>query len=514
MKTSDANLSVWQATASLPPFAPMTRNQAADVCVVGAGIAGISTAYELARAGKSVIVLDSSSVGGGMTARTTAHLVSALDDRYFELEQLHGEEGARIAAESHSAAIGRIETIVREENIDCDFSRLDGFLFNPPGESEEVLTREYEAGVRAGLALEKVARAPMDFETGLALRFPNQAQFHPLKYLQALAEALVRAGGKIFTGSKVTSVAGGEGAHVETAAGYRVEAESVVVATNSPINDRYLIHTKQAPYLTYVLALEVPRGAAPHALFWDTAQEAGMQGSSGPIPYHYVRLESGAENDLLIVGGEDHKTGQASDFEERFLRLEKWTRERFPVAGEIVYRWSGQVMEPIDGMGYIGRNPLDAGNVFIATGDSGNGMTHGVIAGLLISDLIQGRENPWSKLYDPSRKSLRSALDFAHENLNVAAQFRDYVTGGDLAAFEEIGAGEGAILRDGLSKIAAYRDDAGALHKFSAVCPHLKCIVRWNGTEKTWDCPCHGSRFDALGKVTMGPAVSDLPAVE
>ena len=235
----------------------------------------------------------------------------------------------------------------------------------------------------------------------------------------------------------------------------------------------------------------------------------------GPIPYHYVRFARDEKGDVLIVGGEDHKSGQASDCEQRFAKLERWTREHFPFVGEVTDRWSGQVMEPVDGVAYIGRNPGEK-NVYVVTGDSGNGMTHGTIAGMLIVDLIAGRENPWTKLYDPARKTLKPAViaDYIAENTNVAAQLRDYVTPGDEPSADKIKNGEGAILREGAKKIAAYRDENGTLHEFSAVCPHLKCIVRWDSCEKTWDCPCHGSRFDALGRVLNGPAITDLQPLD
>jgi glycine/D-amino acid oxidase-like deaminating enzyme/nitrite reductase/ring-hydroxylating ferredoxin subunit len=448
-------------------------------------------------------VLDDGPIGGGMTGRTTAHLVNALDDRFFDLERLHGEQGARLSAESHTAAIDLIERIVSEESIDCDFTRLDGYLFVPPGESQDILDDELEAGRRAGLDLQKVERAPLDYDTGPALRFPNQAQFHPLKYLAALADAIERKGGRIYCGTHVSEIVGGEQARVTSVNGSVVTCEAIVVATNTPVNDLVAIHTKQAAYQTYVIGARFPRGSITRALYWDT-----------PDPYHYVRIQELEEDsELLIVGGEDHKTGQEDDANTRFSNLERWTRERFPVA-DIVYRWSGEVMEPVDGLAFIGRNPLDKDNVYIATGDSGNGMTHGTIAGILISDLISGRENDWEALYEPSRKTLRALPEFAKENINVAAQFADLITPGEVESVSEIQPGTGAVLRRGLTKIAAYRDESGKVHERSAICRHLGCVVDWNSLEKTWDCPCHGSRYDALGKVIQGPANSDLPEVE
>lgn len=508
---SGQTLSIWMATAEVPAHSPLRENTHADICIVGAGIAGMTTAYLLAREGKSVVVLDDGRIGGGMTERTTAHLSNAVDDRYFEIERLHGEKGARLAAQSHTAAIDRIETIIAEEAIDCEFERLDGYLFVPPGESKEILERELKAAHRAGLTeIEPVERAPIaSFDTGRSLRFPRQAQFHPLKYLSGLSRAIERDGGRIFTGTHASKMEGGAQARVETSDGFIVTADAIVIATNTPVNDIVTIHTKQAPYASYVIGARVPAGSVTRALYWDT-----------PDPYHYVRVESlssedGGDYDVLIVGGEDHKTGQEDDGDKRHARLEAWARERFPQIEKIEFRWSGQVMEPVDGVAFIGRNPGDPRNVYIATGDSGMGMTHGTIAGILITDLLMKRECSWAPLYDPSRITLRAPLEYVKENLNVAAQYvEDYLTGGDVDSVDEIAAGEGAIIRRGLTKVAAYRDEQGALHECSAACPHLGCVVNWNGVEKTWDCPCHGSRFDHHGRVINGPANTDLASVE
>jgi glycine/D-amino acid oxidase-like deaminating enzyme/nitrite reductase/ring-hydroxylating ferredoxin subunit len=505
----EATESVWMATVQPLRETPLNERTSADVCVVGAGIAGMTTAYLLAREGKSVVVLDDGPIGGGMTGRTTAHLVTALDDRYFELEKIHGEEGARLAAQSHSAAIDQVEAICKDEGIDCEFERLDGYLFVPPRDPKKILDDEFEAAHRAGLVdIERVDRVPWDsFDTGPALRFPRQAQFHPLKYLAGLTEAIKRKGGRIYTDSHAKEIEGGRSARVETTNHSAVNAEAIVVATNTPVNDLVAIHTKQAPYQTYVIGARIPRGSVTRGLYWDT-----------PDPYHYVRVETIGKGagayDVLIVGGEDHKTGQKDDAGRRFGALERWTRHRFPMVEGIEYRWSGEVMEPVDGLAFIGRNPMDSDNVFVATGDSGNGMTHGTIAGMLLTDMIVGRKNAWEKIYDPSRISLRSLGEFAKENLNVAVQYTDLVLAGDVDSVDKIKPDCGAILSRGLHKVAVYKDPEGGVHEFSAVCRHLGCIVNWNSLEKSWDCPCHGSRYDALGHVTQGPANSDLEPVK
>jgi glycine/D-amino acid oxidase-like deaminating enzyme/nitrite reductase/ring-hydroxylating ferredoxin subunit len=515
---SGGSVSIWMATAEIPPQPTLTENVNVDVCIVGAGIAGMTTAYLLLHQGKSVVVLDKGPIGGGQTGRTTAHLANAIDDSYFEIERLHGEEGARLAAESHAEAINRIEAIVAKEKIDCDFERLNGYLFVPPEESTEVLDLELEAARRAGLSnVKHLDRAPLDsFDTGPCLCFPKQAQFHPIKYLIGLAQAIGQHGGRIFTGVHVDRIKGGSHARIQTRSGQMVNATDVVVATNTPINDLVSIHTKQAPYMTYVIGARVPRGSITKGLYWDTSD-----------PYHYVRLQrisaiglieeynnKSKAHDMLIVGGEDHKTGQVDDPNDRYVRLEAWTRERFPMIEEIKFQWSGQVMEPIDGLAFIGRNPMDAPNVYIATGNSGMGMTHGTIAGILLTDLILGRENAWAHLYDPSRKTFRAGLEFAKENLNVIMQYKDWLIGSEVHSSDEIAPGTGAIIQRGLRKVAAYRDVKGMLHEHSAVCTHLGCIVAWNSGEKTWDCPCHGSRFDAYGKVISGPAIKDLAVLD
>lgn len=510
MQSSGSTVSVWMDTAEVPQFPPLAVDARASVCVVGAGIAGMMTAYLLTRAGKSVIVIDDGPIGGGETGRTTGHITAALDDNYRVLEKTHGADGARWAAESHTAAINRIESIVGMEDIDCDFARLDGYLFLGGDDGESLLEQERRAAVDAGLIdVQLVDRAPVDFwDTGPALRFPRQAQFHSLKFLAGLARAIVRDGGQIYCGTHADRIEDGEPATVKTGSGHVISAESVVVATNTPVNDWVIIHTKQAAYRTYVIGVEVPRDSVPALLLWDT-----------PHPYHYIRIHradpaAGPDApDILLVGGEDHKTGQKDDAPERFRRLEEWVSKRFPMATRIAYRWSGQIMEPVDHLGFIGRNPGTDQNIYVATGDSGNGITHGAIAGILLTDLILKRKNPWSKLYDPSRITLRTAPKFMQENTNVMVQYADWFTGGDVDKVESVQPGSGAVVRSGSRKIAVYRDDEGGLHMCSAKCTHLYCVVDWNSAEKTWDCPCHGSRFDPYGKVLNGPAIAPLEPV-
>lgn len=506
----------WYDTATVPTHPkPPTGETRADVCVVGAGIAGLTTAYLLAKSGKRVVVLDEGPIGSGQTGRTSAHLASEIDDRFLEIERMHGQRGSQLAYQSHAAAIDLIESIARDESIACDFARLPAYLFSLPGDKPDLLLNEAAAARRAGLydaqLHERITLC--GYETGPCVRFGNQARFHPLKYLVGLAAAAERHGTTIYTGCRVKDASGADPKKKEPARATiddgpsSVVADAIVVATNTPapINDWFGIYTKQAAYRSYMVGLRVARDLIDDALYWDTGD-----------PYHYVRLEiSGISDthDVLLVGGEDHKVGQFPDGTAPFARLEQWTREKFPRVEDVVYRWSGQVQEPTDGLGYIGRAPTKGENVFVITGDSGMGLTHGTLGARLVSDLILGKPNEWESLYDPLRKpihSLGEMAEYVGENLNVAAQYADLVTGGEVADEDDVHPGCGAIMRDGTSKVAVYRDDLGQVHKCSAFCTHLQAVVRWNHIEQTWDCPAHGSRFSATGKPVMGPAIDEL----
>jgi glycine/D-amino acid oxidase-like deaminating enzyme/nitrite reductase/ring-hydroxylating ferredoxin subunit len=477
-----------------------------EVCVIGAGITGLSVAHQLLREGRRVVVVDRGRIGEGETSRTTAHLASALDDRFMRLERLHGADGAHMAAQSHRAAIDCIESFVAREGVDCDFRRLDGYLVLGDGQSADLLEHELAAARRAGLDdVEHVG----DIVLGVgprrpALRFPRQGELHPMRYMAALASAIQREGGIIYTNARVESIEN-HPLEVVVHGERRILADAVVIATNTPVTNRVTLHTKQAPYRTYVVGLSVPRGLVPPALFWDTED-----------PYHYLRTARGeGTEDILIVGGRDHKTGQADDGLQRWAALEEWARARFPEAGAARHRWSGQVLEPVDGLAYIGKNPGSDEAIFVATGDSGHGMTHGTIAGLLLGAMLGGRSSPWEKLYDPSRLHMRALGTFAKENINAVGQYTDWLGPADVKDENEIALGSGAVVRRGLHRLAVYRDLDGTLHERSAVCPHLGGVVCWNSVEKSWDCPVHGSRFDPKGHVLCGPANADLaPAAD
>jgi glycine/D-amino acid oxidase-like deaminating enzyme/nitrite reductase/ring-hydroxylating ferredoxin subunit len=480
-----------------PPVGPL----AVDVCVIGAGMAGLSVAYELGLQGADVIVVEQNGIGGGETSHTTAHLSNALDDRFYRLERLHGADGARIAGQSHAAAIDLIEKTAHTLGIGCDFKRVDGYLFAAADGDRDELGKELEAASRADVDVELAAAAPLPFATGPALRFPHQAQFHPLAYLDGLATAMIARGTPVHVGAHVTGVTRLKDGmlEVELAGGGRIGARTVVDATNGTITSMTKLPLRQASYRTYVVSID--RGAAelPEALFWDTDD-----------PYHYLRVVRDADgHDVVLIGGEDHRVGHEEEPSRRWNVLEHWIRERCPGLGETVDRWSGQIMEPADGMAFVGKSP-DVEGVYIVTGDSGNGLTHAVIASVILPDLIAGRDHPWAALYEPGRGMIRATGTRLRDVMSSTVGYTDWVGGGDVQDVESIRPGHGAVIRRGIHMLAVYRDDEFELHECSARCPHMSAVVQWNEAEKSWDCPAHGSRFDALGKVLHGPAIGDL----
>jgi glycine/D-amino acid oxidase-like deaminating enzyme/nitrite reductase/ring-hydroxylating ferredoxin subunit len=487
-----------------PDAGPLAASERCDVVVVGSGIAGLSTAYELAKRNLSVIVVDRRRICSGMTARTTAHLVPLCDDLTSEMATLRGQDLAKGFYQSQAAAITRIEQIQKDETIDCDFRRLDGYLFQGRRQPADVIDRELDAVRAVGAPVERLVGVPL---AGCAdrhvLRYADQATFHPLKYLAGLVRACTGMGVKFFAGTSVQEV-------IEEGGGVRVQtthapilAANAVIATNSPIVDRYALHTKMGPYRTYAMAFTIKQGALPDALYWDTEG-----------PYHYVRLQPGARGkDYVIVGGEDHKTGEADDAESRFGKLEDWARELMPALENITHRWSGQVLETIDYAGFIGRNP-GSQHVYVATGDSGQGMTHGAAGATINADLITLGHSKWAHVYAPDRKPVAAVGNYLRENATALKNFAEYLTPGEIGSLDELKAGQGAILRQGLNKIAAYRSANGDVKLHSSSCTHIGCQLHFNSFEQTWDCPCHGSIFGIDGEPLNAPAISPLQSVD
>ncbi len=512
--TSGAHSSVWIDSTEPLAFRKLDENIETDVVIVGGGMAGVSIAYNLVRSGKKVVIVEDGFIGSGETGRTTAHLVTALDDRYYNLEKMFGDEKTKLIAESHKSAIDFIERAVKRENIKCDFERVNGYLFLHPTDDVESLGKEYKAATKAGIAVEELERVPgMANYYGPCLRFLNQAQFHPLKYIKALCEVIQQNNQcLIYTNTHAKKI---DHTGVVTDDDFKINAKYVVVATNTPVNNKVAIHLKQIAYRTYVIAAKIKKGSEAKNLWWDTGD---FSANNNTPPYHYVRTQRYDNTyDLLIIGGEDHPTGSTDighvPETERYALLEKWAKEYFDIE-EVIYKWSGQVMEPADSIAFIGKNPFDKDNVFIVSGDSGNGMTHGTIAAELITDLINGNENKFSEVYDPSRTILKDVGKIVWEGIANAFsslfKIEDWEDS-KLNEIKSVAKNEGKLITLNEKKYGVFCDESDCLHFVGAQCTHLKCTVKWNNDEKSWDCPCHGSRFTYEGKVLNGPANTDLP---
>ncbi len=492
--------SLWEGTSHAPEYTPLEGDQTADVVIIGAGITGLTAAALLKERGRSVIVLEKETIAAGESGNTTAHLTEAVDARYHYIRRKYSEQDAKLVAEASRESILKITDLIDRYSISCRFRRIPGYLYTEKRKYVAEVKNEAVAAREAGLDVKFIDSVPLPFPTRGAALFENQAQFHPGEYLHALAGKISGDGCRIFTRTQVTDVKNGDPCEVQTERG-RVTAKAVFMATNVPIAGFTPIHTLAAAYRTYAIAFRV-EGEHPEGLFWDTAD-----------PYHYTRWQDTDEGTFMIVGGEDHRVGEEEDTEACFQRLVDYTREHFG-SHPVRYRWSGQIIEPHGGLPLIGGKK----NVYISTGYSGQGMTFGTVGAMIVTDLITGVDNKWAGVFDIDRKRPHmTAREFLTENLHFPAHLAaDRLTsmGVEAKTTEEVGIGEGKIIKVDGKKIAAYRDDKGSLHCVSPVCTHMKCDVAWNPAERTWDCPCHGSRFTTEGEVLNGPARHPLEKVD
>lgn len=470
--------------------------QRVEVAIIGAGITGLTAGLHLRRAGVSVAILEAGTVGAGTTGGTSAHLDAHPEQGASRLIRQYGLEAARTTTTARMAAIQQIEDWVNEYQIDCEFQRIPGFWYSEEERRAHDVQKEAAALMDLALSVETVTEVGLPFATASGVRIENQARFHPLKYLKGLAEQLIIAGGVLCEHVRAQPPEDGTPCKIETSRG-TLEAERVLVCAHSAYLGMSQLDTRVAPYQSYVIAARIAE-AIPDALFWDNAD-----------PYHYWRRAEGNDPHLVIVGGEDHKTGQENEH-DALERLEAYLRQRVTVES-VECRWSAELFEPVDDLPYIGRVPSTK-QLFIATGFSGTGLTFGTLAGHLLSDLVLDRKNPVADLFSPSRvKPLAAAFDFVKENVNVAQHFvMDRFKGDRVKAFEEIALGEGRLVIHNGKQIAAYRDQKGELFLLSPVCTHMGCHVLWNEVEQTWDCPCHGGRYSATGERLYGPPTEDL----
>lgn len=495
--------SLWKDDAEASFYGTLQENWNVDVAIVGGGITGITAGHLLAKAGKSVAVLEALQVGGGTTGFSTGNLYSIVGEQLQKVRSKFDTETMRAVVASRTAAIEQIENTVHEFAIACDFHRSPWRLLSETQDDTSSLQKEYEACLDAGLEAYIDSAAPLPFTISAALRIENQAQFNPMQYTKALAAQAQKAGCAVFEHTPVIRIQEGSPNILYTANG-TVTAGKVIHATHSPKGVK-AVHALLGPYREYAIAVKLNSGNYPEGIFWT------ILGTS----HHSIRsyTSRSGENYLLVLG-EPHKVGHKKDNEICFQNLETYIRARFDVKS-VEYHWSAQNYKSADCLPYIGAINQKSG-VYIATGFATDGLTYGTLAAMIISDLILGNENPWSKLYDPHRRNpLKSAGRFIKENVHVFMDYmKDMPYQAEAKRFSAIMPDEGKVVEIKGEKFAAYRDEAGELHQVSAVCTHMKCIVNWNEEEKSWDCPCHGSRFKVDGQVIEGPAIINLPKME
>ncbi len=496
--------SFWSKDHFSPKYPELNEDLSVDVVVVGAGITGITAAYLIKQTGLSVALVEKGNWGSGETFCTTAHLAYVTDMRLTDLVQTFGRDHAQAVWHAGDAAILQIDEIIRRESINCDFQWVPGYLHAAnDADAKEATALRSDAVLADELGFSASYEDLVPLMNRPGIRFADQAQFHPLKYLGQLIKAIPGEGSYVFENTEVSEISD---SLVVKAGKHQIRCGYVVVATHVPILGKTglmkgtVFQTKLASYSSYVLGARLPTGSAPAALFWDTAD-----------PYNYMRIASADQSDYVIFGGADHKTGQNDDTSAPFRQLEKSLREIWPDA-QIEDRWSGQVIETHDGLPYIGEvDPKQ----FVATGFSGNGMTFGTLGAMMARDAVTQIANPWKELFSPHRTTVSKAWDYIKEGVDYPYyMMRDRLMTAQDRSPDTLQRGEGSILKYNGQKVAAFRDEAGELTMLSPVCTHMGCLVHWNAAEKTWDCPCHGSRFKCTGEVHAGPAETPLKEID
>ena len=496
---STTNVSYWVDSTATPERPRLEGNVEVDVAIVGAGIVGLTAARLLKRAGKTVAVVEMDRVVRGVTGYTTAKVTSGHSTIYQRLESKHGEAVARSYASVNQLALEQMARWIEEDGIVCDFERRPNFVYSETTEQESSIEKEVAAARRAGLDVSLVTETDLPYEVAAAVRLEAQAQFHPRKYLLHFADDIVGDGSHIFENSRVVDVSEGKLCEVKTESG-RIFARHVILATHYPFWDRGLLFPRVHPKRSYAVAGPIGTSPAPDGMYISVDE-----------PTRSIRVIPDGDRTLLMVGGNGHGVGQKHDTDHEYEDLERWMNDRFGIT-EVTHRWSTHDGVTVDMLPYAGTARRGSDRVYTATGFGKWGMTNGTAAAMVISDAILGLTNDFSSLFDPHRVTIKaSASKFVSENSKVARHWiGDRVVHPQGASFDDLEPGQAAVKGVGVEQVAGYRDDAGELHAVSATCTHLGCIVAWNDAEKSWDCPCHGSRFDPDGKVLHGPAVKDL----
>jgi glycine/D-amino acid oxidase-like deaminating enzyme/nitrite reductase/ring-hydroxylating ferredoxin subunit len=496
--TDGEETSVWLASSDRTHYTPLDGGLRVDTAVVGGGIAGLTTAYELDAAGQSVAVLERDRIVEGVTGHTTAKLTSLHGLIYDHLLDGFGEDEARQYAAANEAAIDAVESTAEDLGVDCDFERTPAYTYAEPGGDAGAIRDEVDAARRAGLQATYAESTPLPFDVSAAVRVDDQAQFHPRKYLLGLAREVDGDGSHVFEDTRATDLDPGTPCRVTTDRGTVVAAD-VVVATNFPTYDRAFYFARLYPKRSYVLAVRL-RGETPEGSYYCPEK-----------PYFSVRSLPGDDGPSALVGGQGHRTGHGGSTAKRYRALKRQARNRFDVES-VEYQWSTQDFAAVDGVPFVGEHSPLSDRVYVATGFGGWGMTNGTAAGRILADSILGRHNPWADVFRPTRltvgASTRDLLDHNRHAMRHAVE--DHLGRSTTADVQGIGPGDADVVEVDGDPVGVYCDENGEYHAVSAVCPHMGCHVEWNDGERSWDCPCHGSRFDFDGTVLHAPAVDDL----
>jgi glycine/D-amino acid oxidase-like deaminating enzyme/nitrite reductase/ring-hydroxylating ferredoxin subunit len=501
MERDGMSISCWQ---EMPDYSPVNRyNPRAeyDVVIVGAGITGITTALLLQTAGKNCLVTEARNIGFGTTGGTTAHINTLLDTPYYTISKNFSEDDAKLVHKAATEVIELVRKNVETYSISCSFMDKEGYLFSPRKELDKELEKIVNSSIKAGVDMAYVQENPVPVPFTALARFTGQAQFHPLEYVYALAQAFEQAGGVILLENPMTEVKEEDVLHVHTHRGI-IKAKNVVYATHTPpgIN---LLHLRLVPWRSYAMALRI-NGEYPDSLIYDTED-----------PYHYFRTQEIDGVQYLIAGGEDHKTGHEENAEKSFMNLEAYLRKHFDIE-EIKWKWSSQYYETVDGLPYIGNFPMHPENIYVATGFGGNGMTYGTLSAIILRDLITTGKSEYAELFDPNRlKPIAGFAEFASAAADVVSNFiKKPFNAEKIEALVDLAPGEGKIVKYEGEKIALYKDEDGKIYGISPTCNHMGCSINWNNAEKSWDCPCHGSRYNMYGEMITGPATKNQQRIE
>ena len=494
--------SPWQTAGPLATKQANQSDEIFDVLVIGAGITGLTAALFVQKAGLKCAVAEAHTIGFGTTGGTSAHINTFADTTYTEAESAFGEEGAQLFADAINEGLAIIRNNVETYKIDCDYEGKKGYIFAENDDESKQLDDIYEGTQKVGVKINYTEEVPIPLSYQKAVVLDGQAQFHPIKYLNGLVNQFVKTGGVIFENTKVETLEKESGIHVAKSNERVIRARSVIYATHMPPGITSF-NFRCAPYRSYVIGVKLKSANYPDALIYDMQE-----------PYHYFRSHVIEGQKLLLVGGNDHKTGH-DDPEKAFDELENYIKQYYPGCS-VEYKWSSQYYIPVDGFPYIGQMPEAAEGVYCATGYNGNGMMLGTIAGKILSDLATDRPSKYKEIFSPSRiKPISGFTEFVKENADVAYHFvADRLSVKETDSLRNLPAGTGEVLEFEGKKIAAYKDPQGNIHALSPVCTHAKCIVKWNVEEISWDCPCHGARYDINGEVLTGPATKGLSKIE